>query len=616
MRNILLLFCFLATNMLVAQDPVFLQQFDGTTETPAPSTYGDGYTRTRNNGELILTRIDNTTNEYVQAGVVLTSPTSPIDVTGNLKVYIRAKSSVAGTVLRMDIKDTNGRSTNLNAASATLNTEYAIYEFDYTGKLFDAYSGAPCSTSMPCDVNAAIIDHVQIYVNPGVKMNFASVTLDYISVGSPIFTEPTCTDGIKNGGEIGIDCGGPTCPSCPQTCTDGVMNGDETGVDCGGATCPPCVVNNNPTDWTTTFTGMSAAAQVSSSDKFTSTLTGDRLKISGSGSTNQYEAVTCNFFDAAGMPILIKANPNNKLVIRARITSRTASSQENRNQNRSVLAPTLVRIDLQDNLNRATTNGSVAQIITNEWSDIEFDFTGKYQDGGYGGTGCTAGPCPVDPLNLARMVIYPNFGLPSTSSSSFLPPFDGVIEIDGINFNGSSAVAASLPIDLIDFKAESTDKSNLLTWSTANELNFSHFEVMKSKDAIKYEKIGQVAGQDQPSYEFTDSNPFSGMNYYKLNMVDLDGSQKISKAVYSMNTSNGVYAHVQNPATNNEVMIYTNYEQPKITLYNHLGQVVKNNVSKVGDDSYKINTQSIAKGLHIVKISSNGDNSSYKVFID
>ncbi|MCA9604116.1 MAG: hypothetical protein KC619_00890 [Myxococcales bacterium] len=76
---------------------------------------------------------------------------------------------------------------------------------------------------------------------------------------------PTCSDGIRNGDEIGIDCGGVTCPGCGDgelciagsdcasgvcegvsstcataTCTDGVMNGDETDVDCGGATCPAC----------------------------------------------------------------------------------------------------------------------------------------------------------------------------------------------------------------------------------------------------------------------------------------------------------------------------------------------------------------------------------------
>jgi hypothetical protein len=67
-------------------------------------------------------------------------------------------------------------------------------------------------------------------------------------------------DGVKNGNETGIDCGGGTCPTCAAaqgckvdsdcasgvcktsvcqspTCTDGVQNGTETDVDCGGATC-------------------------------------------------------------------------------------------------------------------------------------------------------------------------------------------------------------------------------------------------------------------------------------------------------------------------------------------------------------------------------------------
>ncbi|MEZ5042664.1 MAG: zinc-dependent metalloprotease [Saprospiraceae bacterium] len=55
---------------------------------------------------------------------------------------------------------------------------------------------------------------------------------------------PTCNDGIQNGQETGVDCGGPTCPSCPvePTCEDGIQNGQETGVDCGGPDCPSCPV--------------------------------------------------------------------------------------------------------------------------------------------------------------------------------------------------------------------------------------------------------------------------------------------------------------------------------------------------------------------------------------
>ena len=53
----------------------------------------------------------------------------------------------------------------------------------------------------------------------------------------------TCNDGIKNGAETGIDCGGPNCPPCP-TCTDGIKNGAETGIDCGGPNCPPCRIED------------------------------------------------------------------------------------------------------------------------------------------------------------------------------------------------------------------------------------------------------------------------------------------------------------------------------------------------------------------------------------
>ncbi|MDH7448025.1 M43 family zinc metalloprotease [Aquimarina sp. 2201CG14-23] len=56
---------------------------------------------------------------------------------------------------------------------------------------------------------------------------------------------PTCTDGIQNGDETGIDCGGSSCEPCAvePTCTDGIQNGDETGVDCGGSSCTPCATS-------------------------------------------------------------------------------------------------------------------------------------------------------------------------------------------------------------------------------------------------------------------------------------------------------------------------------------------------------------------------------------
>ena len=51
---------------------------------------------------------------------------------------------------------------------------------------------------------------------------------------------PTCSDGLLNGDEEDIDCGGPGCDACP-TCSDGLLNGDEEDIDCGGSDCDECV---------------------------------------------------------------------------------------------------------------------------------------------------------------------------------------------------------------------------------------------------------------------------------------------------------------------------------------------------------------------------------------
>jgi hypothetical protein len=51
-----------------------------------------------------------------------------------------------------------------------------------------------------------------------------------------ICAAPTCTDGVKNGTETGVDCGGGSCPTCAtgQTC---LSNSDCTSNVCSNGVC-------------------------------------------------------------------------------------------------------------------------------------------------------------------------------------------------------------------------------------------------------------------------------------------------------------------------------------------------------------------------------------------
>ena len=77
------------------------------------------------------------------------------------------------------------------------------------------------------------------------RMDYVEFYNNYTPGQGVVQETPDCNDGIRNGDETDIDCGG-SCPPCDggvtETCFDGIQNQDETGVDCGGAICPPCSI--------------------------------------------------------------------------------------------------------------------------------------------------------------------------------------------------------------------------------------------------------------------------------------------------------------------------------------------------------------------------------------
>jgi len=81
-----------------------------------------------------------------------------------------------------------------------------------------------------------------------------AIALLFTSCADTIDNTGTCSDGIKNQGEQGVDCGGPCGAVCPS-CADGLMNQNESAVDCGGP-CDPCyprlTANMNDTAWSST----------------------------------------------------------------------------------------------------------------------------------------------------------------------------------------------------------------------------------------------------------------------------------------------------------------------------------------------------------------------------
>ncbi len=87
-----------------------------------------------------------------------------------------------------------------------------------------------------------------------------------------------------------------------------------------------------------------------------------------------------------------------------------------------------------------------------------------------------------------------------------------------------------LPITLASFTAQSNgNNSALLKWDITSAKDFSRFEVERSSNGKDFEKISTVYFDNTRSaYSYIDNQLLNGTYQYRLNMIDVDESQKYS----------------------------------------------------------------------------------------
>jgi hypothetical protein len=96
----------------------------------------------------------------------------------------------------------------------------------------------------------------------------------------------------------------------------------------------------------------------------------------------------------------------------------------------------------------------------------------------------------------------------------------------------SASVLSTLPISYTFFSVEKDNAAVLLHWQTAKETNNSYFNVQHSNNAVNWQTLGKVNAKNTVApadYNFSDIEPFTGINYYRLQQVDKDGKFSFSE---------------------------------------------------------------------------------------
>ncbi len=164
---------------------------------------------------------------------------------------------------------------------------------------------------------------------------------------------------------------------------------------------------------------------------------------------------------------------------------------------------------------------------------------------------------------------------------------------------------APLPVVLTHFSAAPEGRLANLSWATTGELNSSHFEIEHSLNARGWSKIGQVSSHrnsDAPrQYGFTHTTPANGLNYYRLRMVDLDGSAEVSEVRSVRFTGLKETKVYPNPASEVLTILADNWEQVTgVELYNSAGIAA---YQSPGKPESKLNVAHLPSGIYMLRIS-------------
>jgi hypothetical protein len=170
-----------------------------------------------------------------------------------------------------------------------------------------------------------------------------------------------------------------------------------------------------------------------------------------------------------------------------------------------------------------------------------------------------------------------------------------------------------VPVQLSSFTAVQNGGNVVLTWITATEVNTSGFEVEKSSNNTVFNKIGFVKGNGSSTeitvYTYTDKNE-AGNVYYRLKMIDLDGSFEYSPSVEFSSVNVNSFTLEQNypnPFNPSTVISYTVPVDGfvKLAVYNSLGEEVALLVNanlNAGSYNVEFNGNNLTSGIYFYKL--------------
>lgn len=213
-----------------------------------------------------------------------------------------------------------------------------------------------------------------------------------------------------------------------------------------------------------------------------------------------------------------------------------------------------------------------------------------------------------------------NNGAALTSTQGAVRKLDGNQDTDNNN-NDFDVVTAPVPrnsaslapLTLKAFTGSLVGGKASLIWSTSNEINVNGFSIEKSADGKNFTEAGFVKASNGISnqYSFNDAGIIIGATYFRLKMLDKDGSFKYSQMVV-LNSKQSIKLDVYpNPVTNTLTLSHTKADNTaSIRILTVEGRAVATYTVQLGATQTSIDATKLTRGNYLVVFENEGAKST------
>jgi hypothetical protein len=224
--------------------------------------------------------------------------------------------------------------------------------------------------------------------------------------------------------------------------------------------------------------------------------------------------------------------------------------------------------------------------------------------------------------NTTHTLRIVNTGLKNTNATNYYVNIDFLVHRLGNYIPNPINNPTLVPLTLLGFDGKKESNKVKLNWQTTNEINTSHFDVLKSINGSSFQTIGSVVAKKRYTgineYFNYDENPNTGMNYYQLKQYDMDGTIALSKIIAIHFSNLNTFSIYPNPVTTGENinLIFTNPENIiSLQLFDVRQRVVKQKIVDGVISNINLPTALLSPGIYLLKVNAKSGEYTKKVVI-